>query len=139
MQDKPHAVSPPSSTSGIPTALFAFSLLYGGLVVLAGVLGTKIAALGHWPLVGDLAVPAHYRAVAGFRVRSFSLARHSHGGVGDLSAHRPRGAARASCPAAPALTTYTTWQSIARCRSPCEITNATKGDGQTDRRRRTSE
>jgi queuosine precursor transporter len=56
MQDKPHAVSPPSSTSGIPTALFAFSLLYGGLVVLAGVLGTKIAALGHWPLVGDLAV-----------------------------------------------------------------------------------
>lgn len=40
----------------IPTSLFAFSLLYGGLVVLAGVLGTKIAALGHWPLVGDLAV-----------------------------------------------------------------------------------
>jgi len=42
--------------SGIPTSLFAFSLLYGGLVVLAGVLGTKIAALGHWPLLGDLAV-----------------------------------------------------------------------------------
>jgi uncharacterized integral membrane protein (TIGR00697 family) len=41
---------------GIPTSLFAFSLLYGGLVVLAGVLGTKIAALGHWPLLGDLAV-----------------------------------------------------------------------------------
>ncbi|MBX9885592.1 MAG: queuosine precursor transporter [Novosphingobium sp.] len=54
MQDNPHAASP--QTSGIPTALFAFSLLYGGLVVLAGVLGTKIAALGHWPLLGDLAV-----------------------------------------------------------------------------------
>ncbi|OYU36351.1 queuosine precursor transporter [Novosphingobium sp. PASSN1] len=40
----------------IPTGLFAFALLYGGLVVLAGVLGTKIAALGHWPLLGDLAV-----------------------------------------------------------------------------------
>lgn len=40
----------------IPTSLFAFALLYGGLVVLAGVLGTKIAALGHWPLIGDLAV-----------------------------------------------------------------------------------
>ncbi len=54
MQDQPHAASP--SHSGIPTSLFAFSLLYGGLVVLAGVLGTKIAALGRWPLVGDLAV-----------------------------------------------------------------------------------
>ncbi|MBS0254177.1 MAG: queuosine precursor transporter [Proteobacteria bacterium] len=39
-----------------PRALFAYSLLYGGLVVLAGVLGTKLAALGHWPLLGDLAV-----------------------------------------------------------------------------------
>ncbi len=54
MQDQPH--SAPPAPSGIPTALFAFSLLYGGLVVLAGVLGTKIAALGHWPLLGDLAV-----------------------------------------------------------------------------------
>jgi uncharacterized integral membrane protein (TIGR00697 family) len=40
----------------IPTGLFALALLYGGLVVLAGVLGTKIAALGHWPVLGDLAV-----------------------------------------------------------------------------------
>lgn len=39
-----------------PRALFAYSLLYGGLVVLAGVLGTKLAALGHWPVLGDLAV-----------------------------------------------------------------------------------
>ena len=40
----------------IPRSLFVFSLLYGGLVVLAGVLGTKLASLGHWPLLGDLAV-----------------------------------------------------------------------------------
>jgi queuosine precursor transporter len=40
----------------IPRSLFAFALLYGGLVVLAGVLGTKLASLGHWPLLGDLAV-----------------------------------------------------------------------------------
>lgn len=40
----------------IPRSLFVFSLLYGGLVVLAGVLGTKLAALGTWPVLGDLAV-----------------------------------------------------------------------------------
>lgn len=40
----------------VPRSLFAFSLLYGGLAVLAGVLGTKIAGLGTWPLLGDLAV-----------------------------------------------------------------------------------
>jgi uncharacterized integral membrane protein (TIGR00697 family) len=40
----------------IPRSLFAFALLYGGLCVLAGVLGTKIAALGTWPLLGPLAV-----------------------------------------------------------------------------------
>lgn len=45
-----------TAAPAIPRSLFAISLLYGGLVVLAGVLGTKIAALGHWPLVGDLAV-----------------------------------------------------------------------------------
>lgn len=40
----------------IPRSLFVFALLYGGLCVLAGVLGTKLASLGHWPLLGDLAV-----------------------------------------------------------------------------------
>jgi uncharacterized integral membrane protein (TIGR00697 family) len=40
----------------IPRSLFVFSLLYGGFVVLAGVMGTKLASLGHWPLLGDLAV-----------------------------------------------------------------------------------
>ena len=42
--------------AGIPQSLFSFSLLYGGLVVLAGVLGTKLASLGSWPGLGDLAV-----------------------------------------------------------------------------------
>jgi uncharacterized integral membrane protein (TIGR00697 family) len=37
-------------------SILAGALLYGGLCVLAGVLGTKIADLGHWPIVGDLAV-----------------------------------------------------------------------------------
>lgn len=37
-------------------SLFIYSLLYGGFVVLAGVMGTKLASLGHWPVLGDLAV-----------------------------------------------------------------------------------
>ncbi|NBC35029.1 queuosine precursor transporter [Novosphingobium sp. FSY-8] len=40
----------------IPLSLFACALLYGGLCVLAGVLGTKIASLGTWPVLGGLAV-----------------------------------------------------------------------------------
>ncbi|RVU07697.1 VUT family protein [Novosphingobium umbonatum] len=40
----------------IPLSLFAGALLYGGLCVLAGVLGTKIADIGTWPMVGGLAV-----------------------------------------------------------------------------------
>ena len=44
------------NTSSIPRSLFIYALLYGGLVVLAGVLGTKLASLGHWPVLGDLAV-----------------------------------------------------------------------------------
>ncbi|MFY8195596.1 queuosine precursor transporter [Novosphingobium sp. B1] len=43
-------------TSAIPRSLFAFSLLYGGMCVLAGVLGVKLASLGSWPVLGDLAV-----------------------------------------------------------------------------------
>jgi uncharacterized integral membrane protein (TIGR00697 family) len=48
--------SAPAQPVVIPRALFVFSLLYGGLVVLAGVLGTKLASLGHWPVLGGLAV-----------------------------------------------------------------------------------
>lgn len=40
----------------IARSLFIYSLLYGGFVVLAGVMGVKLASLGHWPVLGDLAV-----------------------------------------------------------------------------------
>ena len=43
-------------TVTIPRSLFVFSLLYGGLCVLAGVMGVKLASLGTWPVLGDLAV-----------------------------------------------------------------------------------
>jgi queuosine precursor transporter len=42
----------------LPRSLFIFSLLYGGLVCIAGVLGTKLASLGTWPMLGSLAVEA---------------------------------------------------------------------------------
>lgn len=47
---------PAASPALIPRALFVISLLYGGMAVLAGVLGTKLAFLGTWPLLGELAV-----------------------------------------------------------------------------------
>jgi uncharacterized integral membrane protein (TIGR00697 family) len=40
----------------ISRSLFVFALLYGGLVCIAGVLGTKLASLGTWPVLGPLAV-----------------------------------------------------------------------------------
>jgi uncharacterized integral membrane protein (TIGR00697 family) len=42
----------------IPRSLFVFALIYGGLVCIAGVLGTKLASLGTWPVLGPLAVEA---------------------------------------------------------------------------------
>ena len=45
-----------NQTAAFPRSLFIFSLLYGGLCVLAGVMGVKLASLGHWPVLGDLAV-----------------------------------------------------------------------------------
>lgn len=49
-------VRDPAPAVVITRSLFVFSLLYGGLAVLAGVLGTKLASLGTWPVLGDLAV-----------------------------------------------------------------------------------
>lgn len=54
--EQPASAAVLQSPGAISRSLFAFSLLYGGLVVLAGVLGTKLASLGHWPVLGDLAV-----------------------------------------------------------------------------------
>lgn len=45
-----------NQTAAYSRSLFIFSLLYGGLCVLAGVMGVKLASLGHWPILGDLAV-----------------------------------------------------------------------------------
>ena len=45
-----------NQTPAFPRSLFIFSLLYGGLCVLAGVMGVKLATLGSWPVLGDLAV-----------------------------------------------------------------------------------
>ena len=45
-----------NQTATFSRSLFIFSLLYGGLCVLAGVMGVKLASLGHWPILGDLAV-----------------------------------------------------------------------------------
>jgi uncharacterized integral membrane protein (TIGR00697 family) len=47
-----------SQNLSIPRSLFIFSLLYGGLVVLAGVLGTKIAEIGPFGSFGALHVEA---------------------------------------------------------------------------------
>ena len=48
----------PAPAAAVPRSLFVFSLIYGGLVCIAGVLGTKLASLGTWPLLGPLAVEA---------------------------------------------------------------------------------
>jgi uncharacterized integral membrane protein (TIGR00697 family) len=53
--DSPNVQSQTGPRS-IPVSLFAGALLYGGMCVLAGVLGTKLASLGTWPVVGSLAV-----------------------------------------------------------------------------------
>jgi len=45
-----------TSARSLPRSLFVFALIYGGLVVLAGILGTKLASLGTWPALGGLAV-----------------------------------------------------------------------------------
>lgn len=50
------SVCAPPLRGPICRSLFVYALLYGGLVVLAGVMGTKLASLGHWPVLGDLAV-----------------------------------------------------------------------------------
>ena len=42
----------------IPRSLLRLRAVYGGLVCIAGVLGTKLASLGTWPLLGPLAVEA---------------------------------------------------------------------------------
>ena len=54
----PAAAADPARQLQMPLSLFVFALLYGGLVCIAGVLGTKLASLGTWPVLGPLAVEA---------------------------------------------------------------------------------
>jgi queuosine precursor transporter len=58
----------------VPRALFIYSLLYGGLVCTAGVLGTKLASLGTWPVLGALAVESGIFAFLILVVLSSSVA-----------------------------------------------------------------
>ena len=55
---EPAAAAEPARQLQMPLSLFVFALLYGGLVCIAGVLGTKLASLGTWPVLGPLAVEA---------------------------------------------------------------------------------
>jgi len=48
----------PASSTALPRSLFIFALLYGGMTVLAGVVGNKQVTLGEWPMIGRLAVEA---------------------------------------------------------------------------------
>ena len=50
-----------ASLGAIPRSLFIFSLIYGGLVCMAGVLGTKIIALG--PLTVEAGILAFLQLV----------------------------------------------------------------------------
>ena len=50
--------SVPASPPGIARSLFPFAIFYGGMVVIAGVLGNKQVALGALPGVGPIAVEA---------------------------------------------------------------------------------
>lgn len=69
----------------IPRSLFVFSLLYGGFVVLAGVMGVKLASLGHWPMLGDLAVESGIFAFLLLVVLSSAVAElHGQGVAGRL-------------------------------------------------------
>jgi uncharacterized integral membrane protein (TIGR00697 family) len=54
----PATAADPARQLQMPLSLFVFALLYGGLVCIAGVLGTKLASLGTWPVLGPLAVEA---------------------------------------------------------------------------------
>lgn len=45
-----------ASTVVIPRSLFLYALVYGGMVVLAGVLGAKLADVGVWPVIGRMTV-----------------------------------------------------------------------------------
>jgi queuosine precursor transporter len=48
--------SAPSPAIAVPRSLFLYALVYGGMAVLAGVLGAKLADVGVWPVIGRMTV-----------------------------------------------------------------------------------
>lgn len=75
----------PRPPLALSRSLFVFSLLYGGLVVLAGIIGTKLASLGPWPVVGDLAVESGIFAFLFLVVLSSATAElHGEGAANKL-------------------------------------------------------
>ena len=44
------------ATINVPRSLFLYALIYGGMAVLAGVLGAKLANVGVWPVIGQMTV-----------------------------------------------------------------------------------
>ena len=76
------SMEPPTASAApaFPRSLFAAATLYGGLCVIAGVLGTKLASLGHWPLLGDLGVESGIFAFLLLVVLSSTVAE-LHGAV----------------------------------------------------------
>jgi len=49
MPNRPSAIA-------VPPSLFLYALMYGGMAVLAGVLGAKLGDAGVWPLIGQMTV-----------------------------------------------------------------------------------
>jgi len=45
-----------TSVVAVPRSLFLYALVYGGMAVLAGVLGAKLADVGVWPVIGRMTV-----------------------------------------------------------------------------------
>ena len=45
-----------ASPINVPRSLFLYALIYGGMAVLAGVLGAKLANVGVWPVIGQMTV-----------------------------------------------------------------------------------
>lgn len=58
----------------IPPALLLYALFYGGMAVLAGVLGAKLADAGTWPLIGRMTVESGIFAFLLLIVLSSALA-----------------------------------------------------------------
>ena len=53
---RPFMETSSSAAIAVPRSVFLYALVYGGMAVLAGVLGAKLADVGVWPLIGQMTV-----------------------------------------------------------------------------------